>query len=128
MTGYMSPSNEMLMKPPLLGKYDKEKLTMGAIEAGARHMAWVPAPVKYDMTKNWQKNFHSPNYGKFFTAKRYGRADEIELEAKKKVNVLGGKNPGPANYLVEKQWIKKSNHLEGESHKIMQDKRTSFNE
>ena len=53
MTAYRSPSNEMHMKPPLLGKYNKEKLDMGVIERGAKNMAWVPAPVKYDQTKNW---------------------------------------------------------------------------
>ena len=56
----------MLMKPPLLGKSNKTKLDMGVIETGAKHMSWVPAPVKYDKTINWDKNFPSRNYGKFF--------------------------------------------------------------
>jgi hypothetical protein len=71
MTGYDVPSNEMHMKPPVLGKQNKNKCEMGVIEMGAKNMAWVPAPVKYDKTINWDKNFPSRNNGKFLTAKRY---------------------------------------------------------
>jgi hypothetical protein len=65
-------------------------------------MAWVPAPVKYDRTIHWDKKFPTRNYGRFFTTKRYLGSEDIANEAKKKVVKYNGKNPGPANYLVEK--------------------------
>ena len=102
MTGYALPSNEMHMKPPTLGKQNKEKLDMGVIEHGAKLMSWVPAPVKYEKGIDWNKNFPSRNYGRFLTAKRYMMSEQIENEAKKKVNYHSGKNPGPANYEIEK--------------------------
>ena len=105
MTGYEVPSNEMHMKPPILGKSNKNKFDMGVIETGAKHMSWVPAPVRYEKGIDWNKNFPSRNYGKFLTAKRYMMSEQIANEAKKKVEYIQGKNPGPANYLVEKQWI-----------------------
>ena len=67
MTGYDVPSNEMHMKPPRLGKQNKDKQDTGVIEMGAKNMAWVPAPVKYDKPHDWNKNFPSRNYGKFLS-------------------------------------------------------------
>ena len=99
---YKVPSNEMLMKPSILGKNDKSKYEFGVIEGGAKHMSWVPAPNKYDKTINWDKNFPTRNYGRFFTNKRYMLSEDIENAAKKKVSYLNGKNPGPANYEADK--------------------------
>lgn len=68
----------------------------------AKNMSWVPASTKYEKGIDWKLNFPSPGYGKFLTAKRYMASEEIENQAKKKTQVEGGKNPGPANYEVEK--------------------------
>lgn len=65
-------------------------------------MSWVPAPIKYVEPHNWDKNFPSRNYGKFFKQTRYMLSEDIENAAKKKITYHNGKNPGPANYEVEK--------------------------
>ena len=95
------------MKKALLGKSGKVK-RVDAITAQAQKLAFVPSPHKYDLTQDWEKKFPSKNYGRFLLSPRDMLSDDIEKEAKKKTEKLGGKNPGPSSHHSETAWRKQS--------------------
>lgn len=91
------------MKKALLGKAGKVK-KVDAISEYAKKLAYIPSPHKYELTMNWEKNFPSKNNGRFLLSHRHMMSDVIEIEAKKKTEKLGGKNPGPSSHHSETAW------------------------
>ena len=74
------------------------------------------------MLEDWEKKFPSKNYGRFLCSPRHMPSDDIEIEAKKKVDKMGGKNPGPSNYHSETAWKNKSDMLSSKKYSVSKDK------
>ena len=78
---YVTPSNEMLLKKPSLGKVLKSK-NISFAEAIIQKKKWVPGP-QYLKVENWN-SLLPKNNGKFKTQERMTVAGEIYHRAKKK--------------------------------------------
>lgn len=92
---YKTPSNEMLLKKPLLGMASKKKLITFAEEIQNRKKL-IPGSPHYAKIQDWN-TIVGPNLKqKFNKEDRVTYADEIARRAKKK-----GAGPSPASYKKE---------------------------